>query len=492
LRYDAAIIGAGSEGLAAATLLGQAGLRVLVVERAERAGGRAITREFYPGFRASPFADELASIPPELYWALDLARRGAVFASPRHSLALWSDRRHVLTLQNDAQSAAGRLLAHSAALRRAVLARAGREAETAPKRLAWARRPPRDEIWPGEDWTTQSLCAVLAERIGESDARAHLAALALGARGGDPSLPGSALHLLLAGASGGRVSGGLARLADALFDAARAAGAEFCFGLEASDIQRRDGKIIALGLADGSQIETGRIISTLDLKRTFLNFFAWNALPKQVARRAANFRIAGAAARVLFALEGRPPLPLAADVEIHAAPDLARMIAAAQAWRAGILADELPLSLRVVSDADPTAAPPGGSVVTATLGAVPFRLYDGGWTHEKRAVLRERAIAAADRVMPGFAQQVIAAEIVAPPDFEEALGATEGDLLGGEIAGDQMLNAQLWPRQRIPRTPIAGLYLAGSHLTLGAIATGVAGAAAARALLTDAAQGWKR
>src|SRR5271155_2682164 len=67
LRYDAAIIGAGAEGLAAAILLGRAGLSVIVIERGRGAGGRLVMREFHPGFRASPFVDDIVEIPPQLF-----------------------------------------------------------------------------------------------------------------------------------------------------------------------------------------------------------------------------------------------------------------------------------------------------------------------------------------------------------------------------------------------------------------------------------------
>jgi phytoene dehydrogenase-like protein len=489
LRYDAAIIGAGAEGLAAATLLGQAGLRTLVIERSERIGGRSTTREFHPGFRASPFADELAPIPADLYWAFDLARRGAVFAPPRFSLALWPGRHHLLALRETAGSSAARLLAQMATLRAAVLAQAMREAASVERRTIFGRTVARAEAWLAENWITQSLGGAIGAAIGEPDAGAHVAALALDGRSADPSLPGSALHLLLAGATGGRLAGGLGGLADALLAAARDAGVEFVLGLEATDIYRRRGRVVGVGLADGSRIATHNVISTLDLKRTFLTFFSWNALPKPVVRRVRTFRMAGGAARVLFALDRPLQIPVPACAELHVAPCLDRMTEAYQSWRAGVVAEHLPVTLRFVSDGDPGLAPPGAAVVTATLGAVPFRLFDGGWTHEKRALLRERAIAAAESVLPGFAARVVAAEIVAPPDIEDALGATDGDLLGGEIAADQMPIDGLWPDHTAPRTPIAGLYLAGSHLSVGAIATCAAGASAARALIADRARG---
>ena len=486
LRYDAAIIGAGAEGLAAATILAQSGLRVIVIERSATAGGRCATREFHPGYRASPFADDIAEIPSAIFWALDLARHGAVIAPPRRSRALWPERHHALSLGTpDALP----LLVEAGRHRDAIAARVLGGAKEMPSRSPF--RPREDESWPGEDWATMTLADVLADANLEPDAAAHLAALALSGGVADPFLQGSAIHLLAAGALGHRLAGGPATLAQALLSAAHAAGVEFSFGLEASDIQRRDGRIVAVGLADGSEIATRSVVSTLDLKRTFLTFFSWNSLAKPLVRRVNAFRMAGSTARVLFALEREPSLAASGGLygPIHVAPDLAAMKEASQAWSTGVLADVLPVTLNIVTSHEPGFAPPSGAVVTATLGAIPFRLFDGAWTFEKREVLRRRALEAAEAVAPGFSAAVVGSDVVAPPDIEDGLGATEGDLRGGEIAGDQMLGCDPWSRPALPRTPIAGLYLAGSHLTATAFASCVAGAAAASALLADNARG---
>ncbi len=485
MRYDTAIIGAGAEGLAAAALLSQAGLRVLVIERNERTGGRSVTREFYPGFRASPFVDELASIPPELYWALDLARHGAVFVPPRSSLAVWPDRHHHL----DLHAGAVELLAVSARRREEIVARVFRDASRPQSRSLF--RKPHDEPWPGADWAFGALGDIVAEKIAGTDAVAHITALTLGGSVADPAIAGSALHLLGAGASAGRLAGGLSRLGASLFAAAKAAGAEFSLDLEATDIRHDGGRILGVGLADGSEIAAGSVVSTLDLKRTFLTFFPWNALPGPIMRRVNVFRMAGGTARVLFALD-QPPKFGSLDTRgaaIHIAPNLEQMSEVYHAWRSGVVAESLPTTLRVVSDGDPDMAPASSAVVTATLNGVPFRLFDGAWTHDKRELLRRRALEAAETVSPGFAARVVASEVIAPPDIEDALGATEGDLAGGEIAGDQVLVPGPFDAPAMPRTPIAGFYLAGSYLTAGAFATCAAGAAAARALLADRAQG---
>ena len=482
LRYDAAIIGAGAEGLAAATLLGQAGLHVIVIERSERAGGRCLTREFHQGYRASPFADDVAEIPAELYWLLDLARHGAVFVPRRASHALWPGRGHALGESCDTFTA--RLFVESARRRKAIAVRVLASAKQ-PRRATRGAREPR----PGAEWTTLALAGVLAAAA--PDEAAHIAASALAGRAADPFVTGSAIHLLGAQASAPRLRGGLGTLAAALRSAADAAGVAFAFGVEASDILRRDGRLTGVALSDGTEIAAQSIVSTLDLKRTFLGFFAWNALPKPVVRRVNAFRMAGTTARVLFAL-ARPPqfAPAeAADGPIHVTPSLTSLSEAYQAWRVGIVAERLPVTLDVVSAQDASLAPAAGAVVTATLGAVPFRPFDGAWTYEKRELLRRHALEAAESISPGFADRVVGSEVVAPPDIEAALGATDADLASGEIAGDQMLGFGPWDEPALPRSPIAGLYLAGSHLTAGAFATCAAGAAAARALLADRARG---
>ena len=52
-KRDVIIIGAGHNGLTAASYLAKAGLDVLVLERRDKIGGAAITEEIFPGFKFS-------------------------------------------------------------------------------------------------------------------------------------------------------------------------------------------------------------------------------------------------------------------------------------------------------------------------------------------------------------------------------------------------------------------------------------------------------
>ena len=73
-----------------------------------------------------------------------------------------------------------------------------------------------------------------------------------------------------------------------------------------------------------------------------------------------------------------------------------------------------------------------------------------------------------------------AAATIVPPDIEEALGLTGGDLDGGMLAPDQMLAFRPGPR-----TPVTRLYLVGPSSAAGPLGLGAAGIAAAVAVMTD-------
>ena len=470
-RYDAAIIGAGADGLAAAILLARAGLRTIVAERHAEPGGRLVTRQFHPGFHAAPFS--AAPIPDALFWRLDLARHGALLAPPLGPAALWPDR---IVLADTP-----RLDAEADRRRATALAYAAQR----PPAPRWFAKPARP-AWPAEDWTQRAL-ADLTSDLDEAQA-ALVAAAALETRAADPLGAGSALHLL-APNSGGVWRGGLGGLGAALAAAAKDAGAELACGLEVSDIRCADNRAATLTLADGSVIAARAVLSTLDLKRTFLSLFAWSDLPQPIVKQIGNFRIAGSTAHLLLAL-GTPPAARDAPPDLlrrplHLAPSLRQMVEAHAAWRSGIVAADLPLTLRCDSATDPSLAPAGAATLAVTIGCVPHTLFDGGWTHEKRATLIARTLVAIEHIFPGLTASILGTELLVPPDIETRLGATAGAVDGGEIAPDQMFAFRPGFARPSPYTPVEGLYLAGPSAAAAPFATCAAGAIAADAILAD-------
>ncbi len=435
MRYDAAIIGAGADGLTAAATLATAGLKVVVLERAPRAGGRLATLEFHPGHFASPFTDRVADVPPAIARGLSLKLRPA----PSLPQALRTSR--------------------NGALARALSA----AVETPPSgALArWLAPPP--ESWPGEDLAIAPLADWPEFRDAASAGRAL-----------DPELAGSALALL-SWPCVEALSGGLGALGEDFIRAAETAGAEIRLGQEAVEVVIAEARAAGVALADGGRVMADAVISTLDLKQSLLSLFPWSVLPASMLQEARNWRVAGATARLLLALK-RPlkrekPLFLAGDDQARAA------------FRHGAVPATPPLLLDPVSRRDPNLAPPGAATATVTLSAIPYRLFDGGWTPEKRTALAARTLLRIDSALPGTLATISAVRIFTPRDMESLLGTTGGDLDGGVLTPDQMLSLRPGPR-----TPLPGFYLGGRSTQAGPLGTGAAGFAAAAALMADGAR----
>src|SRR6185436_11702154 len=75
-RYDAVVVGAGHNGLVAASYLAKAGLRTLVLERRGRAGGPLATEEVAPGVRAPVAADCVGGLRDDVVRDLRLGPHG--------------------------------------------------------------------------------------------------------------------------------------------------------------------------------------------------------------------------------------------------------------------------------------------------------------------------------------------------------------------------------------------------------------------------------
>src|SRR5262249_31814555 len=156
-------------------------------------------------------------------------------------------------------------------------------------------------------------------------------------------------------------------------------------------------------LANGEAISAPAVLSTLDVKRTFLDLVPFPEGMTRIGR----LRAAGQAARVLIALDAPPDLALpGADPDIGRGP--IHVVASEEAisrsydsWREGVLPASPLVTLRVPSFADPRLAPLGKAVMTATVSAVPARLSEGPWTESRRAQLVKLVLDAAERAAPG-------------------------------------------------------------------------------------------
>lgn len=496
-RYDAAIIGAGPDGLIAAHRLASAGLRVVVAEHRAEPGGPAITREFHRGFRASPYADEAAPIPAAIFRRMDLPRHGALLmpapastcVTEGRASVIYGDPQRMARLAGVSGGALVELHRELESVRDAISLRTEAVAPVARSLLPW-RTPPRTP-WPGEEWGAYSLAEAVYSRISDPALGLHVIAHVLSGASASPYLAGTGLHLLRGLGAGGLPRGGQASLSAAMRSAALAAGADIRLASEVTDIRVTKGKADGIVLSGGEEIASSAVISTLDLKNTFLSLLAWSDLEQTMARRIAQFRTAAARARVLFALDSLPDLRFAAEAPetalgpIHVVESLDGFAQSHDRWRAGILSDALPVTLRFPSLLDPSLAPIGKAVMTATVGSVPAKLFDGEWTAQKRDHIAKIALIAAEKLIPGLRHRLVGVKTIIADDVEAELHLTGGDLDGGELTPDQALGFRPFPEWQDGRTPVRALYLGGPSSAPAPFFTGGGGVLAAESLLTD-------
>ena len=391
---------------------------------------------FIPAFPASAFADRAPEIPAEVSAALALEAPLLIERLPQD-----------IRQRRDAALAV--IFAQARELHRhGLLARL---------RRALAPAEPI-HVWPGQDL----VCRSLADWP-------RLKSWALIGRAIDPELAGSALALLaLAGAE--PVRGGLGALGAAFLRAA--SGAELRLEQEVSEVAITRGRVSGLLLADGSRIAADAVISTLDLKHSLLSLFPWTALTPALRGQAAHFRMPGGTARLLLALK-RPgnaaaPMLLAGDDHFLSS------------FRHGAVPSRPPLLIDPVSLRDPSLAPPGGATLTVTIAAIPRRLFDGVWNPERRLRLAATVLPRIEAALPGTLAALAGIRIIGPAEMEARLGASGGDLDGGQLAADQMLGLRPGARSFIP-----GFYLGGASAAAGPLGTGAAGYAAALSVLAD-------
>jgi phytoene dehydrogenase-like protein len=290
---DTVIIGAGINGLIAAALMAKAGMRPLVVERAERVGGCAITSEIAPGFRCSTLS-HWAAIDPGLVGALDLQRHGLqIIRSPAvgcvpaldgPAVTLWRDPREAarevagFSARDAARypeflaslGAIGGVLRTLMAAPAPVLDRPG--AGDLFELLKTGRRfraLGRTDAYRLLRWLPMPVIDFAGEWFESAPLRMAIAAGGVfGSLLGPRSAGSTAIFLLLAARhdhpmdAGWTAHGGIGAIADAVAAAARQAGVEIRTGTEVAGINVEDGRAQGITLRNGEEIRARAVVSS--------------------------------------------------------------------------------------------------------------------------------------------------------------------------------------------------------------------------------------
>ena len=505
-KFDAIVIGAGANGLVAATALARSGKRVVVLERAPTVGGLHRLVEIARGF-SSPLICESAWTPSSVAKAVGIDR--VALTQPSTGITVGATD-GALSLSRDVPAA-------QAAIRK----RSTRDADRWPAlvarlhRLAGFLRSLYEVAPPDVASTSLSELASLAgvgrrlRALGRADMTELLrvlpmsiedflddeleseslkGALAAGAvrdiRQG-PKSGGTTFVLLhyLIGAPEGSIrahawpTASPTAAIDAVMAAANKRGVEIRTSAEVARILVKDDATSGVVLANGDELSAPLVLSTADPRRTLLELVDTVWLDPELMRDVSNIKFRGCTAFVHYALDGLPASAFGNE-------DLAGIVSLSSTVEAieraydpvkyGERSSTPHIEITVPSLRWASLAPEGGHVLAARVQYVPSHATDA-------SALAGDVTRAIERAMPGFEKRVRGVRTTLPSALASDYGLSEGSVTGGEITLDQILFMRPFAGWARYRMPVRGLFLGGMGCHPGPGVFGGAGWLAAKA-----------
>ena len=467
-EYDAVVVGAGPNGLAAAITMARAGLRTIVFEaRATPGGGTRSAELTAPGFvhDVCSAVHPLAVASP-CFRELDLERHGLRWAHPECPLVHVLDEERSVTLERSLDATAGALGADGEAYRLLFEDIVGELDELFAMVLGPVVRVPTSPLLLASFGlrALRSLEGLARARFREEPARALLAGIAAHAMV-PLHAPATASFALVLGAAAHAVGWPLARggsqaIADALVRCLREAGGEIVLDHSVEHLSRLPRAHAYL----------------CDVTPRQLVAIAGEFLPPAYRRRLERFRYGPGVFKMDWALSG--PIPwrdpaCARAATVHLSGTLDDVAASEIAVHEGRISPAPFVLLAQPTLFDPTRAPPGMHTAWAYCH-VP---------HGARVDLSELVEARIERFAPGFRERIVARASMDPA----ALERYDANYVGGDINGGLSDLAQLFARPvaRIDpySMPAPSIFLCSSSTPPGGGVHGMCGWHAARSAL---------
>lgn len=466
-HYDAIVVGAGPNGLAAAITLARAGGRVLVLEAKATVGGGTRTAELtLPGFHH----DICSAIHPlgmgsPFFQSLPLASFGLEWIQPDLPLAHPLDDGSAVVLQQSLAATVAALDRDGAAWRTLFGPVVDNWEKLAPMILGplpFPRHPVAlTKLGLRALWPAAPLARLLFR---EEPARALFAGMAAHALL-PLDAPLTAAFGLMLGALGHVVGwplpkGGSQQIAETMAAYLRTLGGEI---------------VVDYPVRSLAELPPARAV-LLDVTPRQLLQLAGDRLPAAYRRQLARYRYGMGVFKIDYALAG--PVPWRASAArragtLHLGGTLAEIAASERAVGQGQHPERPYVLVAQQSLFDPTRAPTGHHTLWAYCH-VPH-----GSTVDMTACIEAQI----ERFAPGFRELVLARHVTNP----QALEQYNANYIGGDINGGVQDWRQFWtrptPQVNPYATPVKGLYLCSSSTPPGGGVHGMCGYHAAQAVL---------
>jgi phytoene dehydrogenase-like protein len=506
MAYDAVVVGAGHNGLAAAVHLAAKGWKVVVVEGSAEAGGAVKTQEVtLPGFRHDLCAMNLSMFAGSAFFAHykeELLANGLGFVPAADCFASVFRDGTYLGVSTDLEKTAGaiaELSPQDAVAWRAMLDEFGSDAphifgllgvpmpSLAAAKVVW-------KAWraKGSSWLYDTLRMLLASPRDFLDARFRHAKLkTMMAAWGlhldfAPDVAGGALFPYLesmANQAFGMVigQGGADTIVKAMSGMLASRGGEILLGTAVDKVIVSNGRARGVLLSDGRRLEASRaVIANVNPKNLFGKLIEPDPARESFDRRISQFRPGPGTMMIHLALDSLPDWTAGEALKgfayVHIAPDMEMMSKVYAEAAVGLLPAEPVLVVGQPTAIDPSRAPAGRHVLWVQVRVLPADILGDAageisarnWGSAKDAYA-ERVIDIIERYAPGLRAKILARSVVSPLDLERG----NPNLIGGDsLSGSHHLDQNFLFRPVAGysryRTPVASLFMCGASTWPGA------------------------
>ena len=433
---DAIVVGATFDGLAAAALLGKAGLKTVLLAGGDASSERA-PREFAPGYFCADGEHLIDGLDPELIAALDLYRHGLAFAARRlETVYYFADSGALLTdgdLYRTRDAVAAMSEDDGAAF--AAFSEAALEAARALRPMFEGGEAPAVPGALVDRFLHGSVEETLDGLFADDHLKEMLAAEAALRSAARPTDPFGFLALIrrwsgeAAGLQGAVAypEGGTAGVNKAMRRAAQAAKVDFRLAVTATRVLVEWDSVAGVETEGGGQIRAPIIVNALPAARAFTEMIGPSLIDIEFQASLSAPSPQVGSVRAHIALEGAPGDERTRGnlarrlVYAPSRLELRRAYAAARAgWPDGAAG---PVIMETIfpSAFEKGLAPEGGCIASALLHPVPYReMLDDAWFKAVEDATR----ATFERLAPGSADRIVAIDIAAPePAAPPALAA---------------------------------------------------------------------
>lgn len=466
-RYDAVVIGAGPNGLAAAITVAQTGRSVVVIEGRETIGGGTRTEELtLPGF----LHDVCSAVHPmavmsPFFRRVPLAQHGLEWIHPPIPLAHPLDDGSAVVVERSVEATSANLGEDGARYRKLVQPIVDAWTELEPLLLGYSLIPkaPFAAARFGMQ-ALRSASGLARSKFRGERARAIFAGCAAHAILPLEKSPTAAFGLIFAATAhsvGWPIPrGGSRKISDALASYLRSLGGEIVTG-----------KIVE-SLAELPA--AGMILCDMGPRQ--IAKMAKSRLPSSFCAELERFRYGPGVCKMDWALDGPIPWKAAECARagtVHVGGTLEEVEASERTpWKGEICAKPFVLVAQPTLF-DPTRAPTGKHVAWAYCH-VP---------NGSNANMTEQIERQIERFAPGFCGRILKRNVLTTSQME----ARNPNLVGGDVTGGSSDLRQLYfrPTWRQYRTPAKGLYICSASTFPGGGVHGICGYLAARAALRD-------